>query len=218
MSRIPGPADLDAAAPTAAAPTAAGPTAGPGRPRDGSIDGRVLAVTREQLATVGYDALSLSAVAAASGTTRAALYRRWSDKADLATAAIAALPDADPVPCTDDPFADLVAELERFRRGVGRPDGVSMVGTMLVSSTDPGLVARYRERVVAPRRRRLRSVLERARARGLLDADADLEVVVTMSTGSWYARALAGDRPPPRWAERTATLVWRACGGQDRSR
>ena len=45
------------------------------------------------------------------------------------------------------------------------------------------------------------------------DDDADLEVAVTLGTGSWYARALTGAKPPHNWAERTATLIWRAVGG-----
>lgn len=185
-----------------------------GRPRDADIDARVLAAAQHQLASEGYDAMSFVAVAEEAGTTRQALYRRWPSKADLATAAIAALAQAGAVAPTDDPYADLVAELTAFRRGVSRPDGLSMVGTMLLSSTDPDLVALYRERIVAPRRARLRAILERGQDVGLLAADGDVEVALGMLTGSWYARALAGDRPPARWPERTAALVWRALGGE----
>jgi hypothetical protein len=56
--------------------------------------------------------------------------------------------------------------------------------------------------------------LERAQRLGLIDADADLEVAVTMCTGSWYARALAGSALPQNWPRRTATLIWRAVGGR----
>lgn len=170
----------------------------------------MLAVAASHLAQHGYEAMSLVAVAAEAGTTRQALYRRWPSKADLATAAIEALASSDPPSPSDDPFADLVAELQRFQRGVSRPDGLSMVGTMLNSATDPELVRLYRRRVVAPRRAALLDVLRRGQATGELDADADLEVAVTMLTGSWYARALAGRAVPSRWAERTATLVWRS--------
>jgi hypothetical protein len=114
---------------------------------------------------------------------------------------------------TDDPFADLVRELEAYRRGISRPDGVSMVGTMLLRSTDPSLVALYRERIVAPRRARLAAILERGRAVGLLRADGDVETVVGMLTGSWYATALAGARPREDWPRRVAALAWRALGG-----
>lgn len=184
-----------------------------GRPRDNQIDERVLEVARRHLAQHGYAAMSVVAVADEAGTTRQAVYRRWPSKADLATAAIAALSRADERASTDDPFADLVRELEAFRAGISRPDGLSMAGTMLIGSTDPALVTLYRERLVRPRRARLRAILERARVDGVLDSDADVEVALGMLTGNWYARALAGDRPPPRWAERTAALVWRALGG-----
>jgi AcrR family transcriptional regulator len=184
-----------------------------GRPRDPAIDERVLDVARAHLARVGYEGMSLAAVAEEAGTTRQALYRRWPTKADLATDAIAAMSDAAERSPTDDPFADLVDELEAFARGISRPDGVSMVGTMLLRSTDPGLAALYRERLVAPRRSRLRAILERARSRGLLDESADLDAALGMFTGSWYARALAGDRPLPGWAGRTAAVIWRGLGG-----
>jgi len=87
------------------------------------------------------------------------------------------------------------------------------VGTMLQRTTDPELRARYRARIVAPRRARLRAVLERAAVQGLLDPDADIEAAVPLLTGSFYGRALAADQPLTRWAERTAALVWRALGG-----
>ena len=63
-----------------------------------------------------------------------------------------------------------------------------------------------------PRRRRILAILKRAQELGLID-DADLEFAVTMCTGSWYGRALAGVAPPENWPARTAALVWRAIGG-----
>jgi hypothetical protein len=115
-------------------------------------------------------------------------------------------------PATD-PFADLVAELADFRRGVSLPGRLSLVGTMLQTTTAPDAAARYRARVIAPRRARLRAILERAAADGLIDRDGDLDVAVTMLTGSWYARCLAGAAEPEEWPRRVAELVWRALGG-----
>jgi AcrR family transcriptional regulator len=185
-----------------------------GRPRDRTIDGRVLAAARDHLARFGYEALSVSAVAAAAGTTRQAVYRRWPNKADLATAAIAALSEARERAPTEDPFADLVAELEAFREGISRPDGVSMVGTMLLRSTDPELRELFRERIVRPRRARLREILVRGQRAGVLEEGGDVELAAAMLTGSWYARVLAGDPEPDDWARRGAALAWRALGGR----
>ncbi len=173
----------------------------------------MLAVAVVHLAQAGYDAMSVAAVAEEAGTTRQAVYRRWPSKADLATAAIASLAGHDRRTPGDDSYEDLVEELRAFQRGVSRPDGISMVGTMLSGGTDPDLVDLYRSRVVAPRRRALLEVLRRAVADGRIDGDADLGVAVTMLTGSWYARALSGDAVPRGWAERTAAIVWRGLGG-----
>ena len=189
------------------------PRARPGRRRDPEIDARVLAVANRHLGASGYEALSVAAVAEEAGTTRQAVYRRWPTKASLAAAALQQEIDDLQGALSDDPYGDLVAELTDFERGVSRPGRLSLVGTMLQDTTEPFLRAHYRKRVVAPRRRRLRAILERARRLALIAPDADLELAVTLCTGSWYARALAGSAPPPHWPERTAALVWRAVGG-----
>lgn len=186
---------------------------GPGRARNPEIDTRALEVASRLLSTHGYEAMSFAAVAQEAGTTRQALYRRWPDKASLAAEALQSAVDATPATTSEDPLADLIAELSDFQRGVSRPGRISLVGTMLQDSTAPELLTRYRNRVVAPRRRRIMAILRRARELGLINQDADLEVAVTMCTGSWYGRALAGDAPPENWPTRTATLVWRAIGG-----
>jgi AcrR family transcriptional regulator len=184
-----------------------------GRARDPSIDARILAVANRQLSTVGYEAMSLAAVAQQAGTTRQALYRRWPNKASLAAAAVRAAADAGPETRSADPLADLTAELADFQRGVSRPGRLSLVGTMLQDSTAPELRSRYQAEVIAPRRQRILAILQRARQLGFIDPDADLEVAITLGTGSWYARALAGLPPPSGWPARTAALVWRAVGG-----
>jgi AcrR family transcriptional regulator len=184
-----------------------------GRVRDPDIDARILAVAHRQLSAVGYEAMSLAAVAHQAGTTRQALYRRWPTKASLAAAAVQAAADAEPEVSSQDPLADLVAELADFQRGVSRPGRLSLVGTMLQDSTAPELLARYRAQVIAPRRGRILAILQRAQQLGRIAPDADLEIAITLGTGSWYARALAGLPPPPDWPTRTAALVWRAVGG-----
>jgi AcrR family transcriptional regulator len=184
-----------------------------GRPRSAAIDAAVLAAARRQIADAGYASLSFAAVASEAGTSRPAIYRRFATKAELAESAMASFPaDEPPVPASE-PFADLVAELSDFRRGVTRPGRLSLVGTMLQATTDRKAAARYRARVIAPRRARLRAIFERAAAQGLIDGDADLDVAVTMLTGSWYARCLAGEAEPRTWSRRIAALAWRAVGG-----
>lgn len=193
---------------------------GQGRARDTDIDARILAAAKRQLAVLGYEGMSIAAVAAEAGTTRQALYRRWPGKAELADAAVASVEEAAPEPDAQpeaqviaDPFAVLVAELADFQRKVSRPGRLSLVGTMLQENTEQQVRDRYQARVIHPRRGRIKAILEAGQRLGLLDQDADLTVAVAMCTGGWYGRALAGDPVPADWPTRTAALVWRALGG-----
>lgn len=185
-----------------------------GRPRDAAIDDAVLAETLRQLATDGFTALSLASVAAAAGTSRPAIYRRWPDKESLVVDAIARLAQIDPPEVTGEPFADLVAELEHFRHCITMAGSLPVAGLMLGDGVHPRVRDRYREAIVAPRRQRIRACLDAAVERRLLGADADLTIASSFLTGSWYALALSGTTPPADWARRVAALVWRSCDGE----
>jgi AcrR family transcriptional regulator len=186
-----------------------------GRPRDASIDDAVLEATLHRLARDGFAGLSLASVAAEAGTSRPAIYRRWPDKESLVVDAIARLAQVDPPDVGSSPFDDLVAELEHFRHCITEAAALPLAGLMLGDDVNETLRAEYHELIVVPRRTRIRACLQRAIDEGSLDPDADLLVAGTFLTGSWYAFALAGTTPPDDWAHRTATLVWRACGGRD---
>lgn len=54
-----------------------------GRPRDPRIDAAILGATADLLVEIGYSNLTMAAVAERAGTTKTALYRRWSSKAEL---------------------------------------------------------------------------------------------------------------------------------------
>ncbi|MCZ0729079.1 TetR/AcrR family transcriptional regulator [Mycolicibacterium iranicum] len=73
-----------------------------GRPRDASIDQKVLSATRELLMEVGWDELSVRMVATRAGVGRASLARRWNSKAELVLHAILGeSPDLSPFSGTD---------------------------------------------------------------------------------------------------------------------
>ena len=166
----------------------------PGRPRSARVDDAILAAARAELAEHGYARMSVDAVAARAGVSKPTVYLRHRTKAELATAAIASM-RVQPRPApTDDVRADLVAHLRLLRSGLERPHGMAMLGTMLAEEHDtPELLALFRERLVAPRRRELRAVLEAARARGELRGGASVDVAVNALVGGLFARYLAGE-------------------------
>ena len=166
----------------------------PGRPRSARVDDAILAAARAELAEHGYARMSVDGVAARAGVSKPTVYLRHRTKADLATAAIASM-RVQPRPApTDDVRADLVAHLRLLRAGLERPHGMAMLGTMLAEEHDtPELLKLFRERLVAPRRRELRAVLEAARARGELRDGANLDAAVNALVGGLLARYLAGE-------------------------
>ena len=184
-----------------------------GRRRDTAIDVRVLAAARRQLACLGYQGMSFASVAEEACTTRQALYRRWPDKARLAADSVAATDDLATYCVSADPRGDLERELADFRHAISAPGHLSLAGTMLQDATALESRGEYRRRVIAPRLGRIRAILEHARDLGLIEPTADIDLALTLPTGGWYERHLAGLPAPDDWARRTAHLVWRTLGG-----
>ncbi|MYR05484.1 TetR family transcriptional regulator [Gordonia sp. SID5947] len=114
-----------------------GPSA-PGRPRDGRIDAAIIAATRELILETGYSALSLSAIAARAGTTTAAIYRRWSGKAQLVHEAVLS---AEEIPTPDgsgDIRADIRALIETVREMFDSPEvRLALPGLIADTVADP---------------------------------------------------------------------------------
>lgn len=181
----------------------------PGRPRDATLDQAILAAAERQLHERGYAGMSLEAVAAAAGTTTPSLRRRFRSKTELASAVIDTL-RIEPLPQpTGEPRADARAVLENLRANMLRPDGMATLGSILAEENrHPLLLERLRQRLLEPRRERLRQALLAGAARGQLPARLDLDVTVSLLVGSCYARYLEAGAIPADWADRTLSVIW----------
>ena len=114
-----------------------------GRPRDGRIDAAIIAATRELIVETGYTGLTLSAIAARAGTTTAALYRRWSGKAQLVHEAVLEAASIPPIASDGDPESDIRALVETVRVLFDRPEvRVALPGLIADTVADPDLHAR----------------------------------------------------------------------------
>ena len=192
---------------SSAAPTAPAARA-PGRPRSERVDEAILAAARDELAERGYARMSVDAVAARAGVSKPTVYLRHPTKAELATAAIASMRAAPRPAPTGDVRADLIAHLRLLRAGLERPFGMATLGTVLAEEHEtPELLVLFRQRLVAPRRRELRTVLAGARERGELRADANLDVAVAALVGAFFARYLAGESLGGRFASSLVDAV-----------
>lgn len=183
-----------------------------GRPRDETIDSRVLGVTNRHLAERGFAALSIAAIADDASTTRQALYRRWPTKARLVADAIRFAGIRDDVSLSGDPRADLGLELASWIEKDAQA-GLAMAGVMLSSETPQDARDCYREHVLAPRRQRMLDILSNASSLSMIDSTADIDGAVGVAIGSAYVALLSG-AVDADWPARTAALVWRAVGGE----
>ena len=181
----------------------------PGRPRDERATRAITEAALRQLSEVGYARMSMESIASEAGVARATVYRRYRDKADLITAAIATnASSGSPDGPSDDPRADLITYLEEFDRRFGE-SCVEVVGTMLGSREEAPALALHRQRVIEPRTAHARNLVLRAQELGLLATDVDADLAVQMLAGSVFARRVSGVRSAPDWARRAVDLIWR---------
>ncbi|MCZ4602779.1 TetR/AcrR family transcriptional regulator [Streptomyces sp. Lzd4kr] len=179
-----------------------------GRPRSAEKNAAILQAALQLLATQGYTRMSLSQVADAAQVSKSTIHLRWKTKADLVTAALAALRMVEAPPIGGNTRADLVAILNDFAATVQRVRGMALIGTCLAEEAHtPELLALLRERTVLPRRGLLRAVLDQARGRGEIRPEADLEAAVSALLGPFYADYMAGRGGRTGWAEDAVDLV-----------
>jgi AcrR family transcriptional regulator len=189
---------------------------GPGRPRDKRASRAITEAAIRQLDDVGYAAISMESVASEAGVARATIYRRYRDKADLITSAIAEHAAEVPTRPSDDPRADLCRFLVDFDRRFGA-SGMGVLGALMTNRDDRQALELHRERVIAPRLAYGRRLLEQAQANGELRPDADLDLAFQMLSGSVFHRRVAGVDSDPGWAERAVDAVWLGMGPPPRA-
>jgi len=185
-------------------------TTAPGRPRDRRIDRAVLAATADLLVEVGYADLTIAAIAERAGTTKPAIYRRWSGKADLVhEAAFPSDADRVPVPATDslaDDVRVMVATVVRlFAAPVAR---AAVPGLLAEFATDPALhgalLGRFREGPMGHAHARLVDAVASGQARPDLDPVAAIDAI---GGSVLLALLLRGDAPDDSWIDGTAALL-----------
>jgi AcrR family transcriptional regulator len=182
---------------------------GPGRPRNEASDRQIIAATLSMLAREGYDRTSIEGVAAEAGVTRATVYRRYATKAEMVTAAVCTLAEAEEPAGCPDVRTTLVELLRGFRSCVEPNDGLSIVASLYLQRHEhPEMLDSFRERVIRPTRLRMEAVLELARERGDVRADTDPEEVVGMLMGSYLYRTLAGLPIPQDWPAQVVAGAW----------
>jgi AcrR family transcriptional regulator len=176
----------------------------------------------EEWSRAGYSALSLDAVARKAGVGKAALYRRWRSKPDMARdlvlQAIATIParleSGDCGSLEADLTAMLLAGRRLLRHRLVRrilPDLYAALGR------EPALVAALRPGE-AVREKKVKTLIDRAVARGELPNDIDRRLATDFLIGPLYWRlAVLGERFSREQIKTIAHMTAAALVAADRS-
>lgn len=151
-----------------------------GRQLDASRDAALRDAALGLLAEIGYDRLSIDAVAARAKASKMTIYRRWSGKAELVVDALKSLRKPGEVPDTGSLRGDLEALGHRSDNPDVRFDAQLVLGVVSALARNPELRQVIREEFIGRGGARLRQVFERAVARGEIPQGRNLDLLISV--------------------------------------
>ena len=172
--------------------TAATPAPRRGRPRSEAAEQAIVAAVL-RLIEQGYPLalLSVEGIAAEAGVGKATIYRRWPNKEELLLDVLQRIDEPEP-PEHDGSVRDaLVAALEFLRQAaLARRAHTSLAVLSTELRSMPELYRRYHEKVIEPRRARMRKLLTRGVESGEIRGDVDLDLLGELVIGPMLSRTL----------------------------
>lgn len=164
--------------------------------REAELYGAVLDLLRE----VGYDTLTMDAVAARTRSSKATLYRQWGGKAELVAKAVRhskpgalGLDEVD----TGSLRGDLHALTLRSDDCKMEQDSALMRGLAMAIHGNPDLLKAFREHLIEPEMEAFRRIVQRAVDRGEVRPDNPaIDFMIHMMIGGFAARTMIDELPP----------------------
>ncbi|MFI2379055.1 TetR/AcrR family transcriptional regulator [Streptomyces sp. NPDC018964] len=164
--------------------------------REAELYGAVLALLRE----VGYDAVTMDAVAARTRSSKATLYRQWGGKAELVVRAMRSQKHSGTAGIdTGSLRGDLHAVVSREDDCVMEQNAALMRALAMAVHTNDDLRQAFKELLVEPEMEEFRRMIRRAVDRGEISpGNPALDYMVHMLVGAFATRTLIDDLPPTR--------------------
>jgi AcrR family transcriptional regulator len=163
------------------------------------LSGRDVAICDATLALlleVGYDRMSMDAVAARAHASKATIYRRWPGKQELVLDAVKArgvgLTVAED---TGSLRGDLVATYRSAVHGSAADDADLIAGVLRAMRTAPELADCVRSQVIESKCDVSRVIVARAVTRGELPAETDPLILHEVASALWFHRVLVVGGP-----------------------
>jgi AcrR family transcriptional regulator len=168
----------------------------PGRPRSEKARKAVIQSTLALLNRVGFNELSMEAVASHAGVGKATIYRWWPNKAELVIDSFVwaveeelRFPSAGPV------LASIHAQMRRWAVIFRGPLGQIVATVIGAGQSDPEILQAFQAHWVEPRRIEARRLLRLAMENGEIRDDLDPDTLLDLLYGPLYLRLLIKNAP-----------------------
>lgn len=178
------------------------------RPRvEGLREAEILEAALAVLADVGYDRFTMDAVAQRAKASKATLYRRWNGKVQLVIDALIMdhhkHHDTEQGPVDTGSLRGDLIEAFCGHGGLTDKPEVDAFGAILTAITrDAEFAEAFRSQVLAPKLAGSKALFERAKERGEIRADVDIELLAPALAGIVLHRFfLVGERPTQQLVE-----------------
>jgi len=154
------------------------------RPRvEGDREQEILDATLQVLGDVGYDRLTMDAVATRAKASKATLYRRWNGKVSLVIDALLSVKSTPDLPDTGTLRGDLIASFCGMGGLTDEQSVATFASVITAIHRDQDFAAAFRREVIGPKSQLSRTVFERARDRGELAEGVDIDLIAPALAG-----------------------------------
>jgi AcrR family transcriptional regulator len=174
-----------------------------GRPRDEAREQAILDAAIELLAEVGYEAMTIEAVAVRAKSSKATIYRRWPGKAELVAEAMRRRtePVLEDLPDTGSLRGDLLGLARRMFAGINGADGGLICGLAVAVRSDPQFGRLLATHTYETKLRSMAAVVARAAARGEIPSGADPQLILQVAPGVALFHQMSGEPLDAAFAE-----------------
>jgi AcrR family transcriptional regulator len=168
----------------------------PGRPRSEKAKRAVIRSTLTLINRVGFNDLTIEAVAARARVGKATIYRWWPNKAELVIAAfVSAVEDELRFPSAGPVLQSIRAQMERWIAIFRSPLGQIVAAVIGAGQSQPEILVAFQRHWIEPRRVEARRLLRRAMNSGEIRRDIDPDTVLDLLYGPLYLRLLIRHAP-----------------------
>jgi AcrR family transcriptional regulator len=160
------------------------PKKGRGRPRSVKSQQAILQATIELLEEVGFERMSIEAIARRAQVGKTTIYRRYKSKEELVADAIESLRSEIVIPDTGSLWSDLDSLVKDAAQislsAMGRKTVGAIIGT---ASNNSQFAQIYQAKYLQPRRQAFAVILARAKARKEIRSSIDSDLIFDLMSG-----------------------------------